>query len=151
MTNNRKIYFNGSRRQVSVWLHCHRIGGEKLPAQRRNGLVGLAKLTGHFGDLAQQGAAMALASIRRIDKNIFHITVIEVATVPDGRVLIADKHDTSRVLNDGFILQDAALPRGIWLPFAQSPPLVSGGLVRFYPSLGSPTSREQTACRMTGD
>ncbi len=81
--------------------------------------MGLAKLTGLFGDLTQQGTAMALAPIERIDKDVFHITIIKVAAVPNGRVLVANEHDTGRMLNDRFILQGADRPHGIWPPSAR--------------------------------
>lgn len=113
--------------------------------------MGLTKLTGHFGDLAQQGGAMAQSSIQRIHKNVFHITILEVATVPDGRVLVANEHDTRRMLDDGFIAQGAGKLHGIWLRFAQSPRQANEALALSYPSLGFPTSRARTAYRKTVD
>ena len=113
--------------------------------------MGLAQFSCHLGDLAQQLTAMPLTAIQWINKDIFHIAVVKVTTVPNGRVLIADEHHTSRVLNDGLILQGAAKPLDTWQPFAQSQPLASAVRVLSYPSPGSPANHAQTACHRTAD
>jgi len=113
--------------------------------------MSLAKLPGHFFDLMQQGGAMALTSIQRIHKNVFDITIVEVAAVPNGRVLVANEHNTGRMLDGGFILQGVDKPHGIWLRFARSPRLANEALGLSYPSLGFPTSPARTAYRTTVD
>lgn len=113
--------------------------------------MGLAKLASYFGDLVQHAGAMTLTSIQRIHKNVFDITIVEIATVSDGRVLVANEHNTGRMLDDGFILQGVDKPHGIWLRFARSPRLANEALGLSCPSLGFPTSPARTACRTTVD
>ncbi len=111
--------------------------------------MGLALMACDFFDFMQQGAAVSLPPIQRIDKNILDVTVLVVAAITDGGVLIAYQHHAGRVFNEGFIFQGVAKPQGIWRQSDQSLRQVSEAPVRSCSSAAFPANRAQTVCRRT--